>query len=571
MKTYQKDSNTSVGTFNAWNNNLAILDLEMSYGGQISQLQRTYSCINITSNPSTSSSKPVAHFASLDAYINFMSGRLTANVNRILDIGLAKYYVCFWPKSNITPEYYDSHIGEFKQTKDTFYKALKSATEVGLTNADKVIDFKTAIKNAEAKGRTPGVTPTPTPLPVLSGLTCPPPIINTFTPLSGNTGTIIQINGRNLASVSAVTFSSQVTPQQPQQIFEKVLAKDITFLNENTLRLSIPKFGTGTFKVQTKVAAVGEYGLYSPTGLFTYDPAISASTASSPGAFQNPTNANAVPPSSATTGTTGTTVTTTNPNLQNTAQSPLILTDKTSSELGNGILTVKVNPVEGVGVWKIDDQPRYNYRIDAIEIGPNNTVKRYTPSQGTYQALEGFVSPDGQTFSITREAFIDKAFEQDIEMEDGNRLEISTTIELYARPADREKYPQDFSRDYNFRIVVPSTGNTVQPEGSLVSIQRSEDVDLPNYNGKEYYNIKRPDGGYITYRFSCPRCVITKVEVVKSNEQTSVQNITITNTPDTKYTNVIDVKNSGLFVLLVTYNNADVPGTFTAKSSSFTL
>ncbi len=137
MKTYQKDSNTSVGTFNAWNNNLAILDLEMSYGGQISQLQRTYSCINITSNPSTSSSKPVAHFASLDAYINFMSGRLTANVNRILDIGLAKYYVCFWPKSNITPEYYDSHIGEFKQTKDTFYKALKSATEVGLTNADK--------------------------------------------------------------------------------------------------------------------------------------------------------------------------------------------------------------------------------------------------------------------------------------------------------------------------------------------------------------------------------------------------------------------------------------------------
>jgi hypothetical protein len=234
-------------------------------------------------------------------------------------------------------------------------------------------------------------------------------------------------------------------------------------------------------------------------------------------------------------------------------------------------LTVKVNPVEGVGVWKIDDQPRYNYRIDAIEIGPNNTVKRYTPSEGTYQALEGFVSPDGQTFSITREAFIDKAFEQDIEMEDGNRLEISTTIELYARPADKVKYPQDFTRDYNFRIVVPSTGNTVQPEGSLVSIQRSEDVDLPNYNGKEYYNIKRPDGGYITYRFSCPRCVITKVEVVKSNEQTSVQNITITNTPDTKYTNVIDVKNSGRFVLSVTYNNADVPGTFTAKSEPFTL
>jgi hypothetical protein len=183
----------------------------------------------------------------------------------------------------------------------------------------------------------------------------------------------------------------------------------------------------------------------------------------------------------------------------------------------------------------------------------------------------GFVSADGQTFSITRQAFIDNAFKEDIEMENGNRIEISTTIELYARPADKVKYPQDFPRDYNFRIVVPSTGNTVQPEGSLIFIQRSEDVDLPNVSGKEYYNIKRPDGGYITYKFTCPRCVITKVEVVKAKEQTSAQNITITNTPDTKYTNVVNVNSSGLFELAVTYKNADVPATFIARSSSFTL
>jgi len=571
IKTFQKDSNTSIGSFNAWNNNLAILDLEMSYGGQISQLGRTYSCINVKSNASTTSSKPVAHFATLDDYIRFMSGRLTANVNRILDIGLAKYYVCFWPKSNITPEYYDSNIGEFKQTKDTFYNALKSAKDAGLTEVEKVIDFKTAMKNAEAKGKTPGTTPTPTPLPILSGLTCPPPVINTFTPLSGNTGTIMQINGRNFGSVSAVTFSNQVTPNQPQRIFEKVLAKDITFLNDGTLRLSVPKFGEGTQKTIAKVFVISEFGSYSPAAEFTYDPAIVASTASSPGAFQNPTNANTVPPSSATTGTTGTTVTTTNANLQDTAPSPLVLVEKSSSELGNGILTVKVNTEPGVGVWKIDDQPRYNYRVDAIEIGPNNTVKRYTPSKGTGQPLVGFVSSDGQTFSITRQGFIDEAFEQDIEMEDGNRLEINTTIELYARPADRQKYPQDFIRDYNFKIIVPSTGNTVQPEGSLVFVQRSDEDVLPNVSGKQYYNIKRPDGGYITYRFTCPRCVISKVEVVLAQQQTSVQNITITNTPDTKYTNVITLNSSGRFDLQVTYNNADVVGTFIARSGGFTL
>ena len=156
-------------------------------------------------------------------------------------------------------------------------------------------------------------------------------------------------------------------------------------------------------------------------------------------------------------------------------------------------------------------------------------------------------------------------------MENGNRVEISTTISLYARPADKQKYPQDFIRDYNFRIVVPSTGNTVQPEGSLVFIQRSDEDVLPNVSGKEYYNIKRPDGGYITYRFTCPRCVISKVQVVNSKEQTSAQNITITNTPDTKYTNLINVNSSGLFELQVSYNNADVPGTFIAKSGSFTL
>ena len=90
-------------------------------------------------------------------------------------------------------------------------------------------------------------------------------------------------------------------------------------------------------------------------------------------------------------------------------------------------------------------------------------------------------------------------------------------------------------------------------------------------SGKEYYNIKRPDGGYVTYKFTCPRCVISKVQVVLAKEQTSAQNITITNNSGTKYTNVIDVNSSGLFELQVTYNNADVAGTFIARSGSFTL
>jgi hypothetical protein len=568
VRTFQPSSNTKVGKFVGWNHNLGTISLTENWGASSADFNQSYTCVNVKTNDSTSSSQPNAQFSSLDKYINFMQGRLSNNVNRILDIGLTKYYVCFWPKNNVDPAYYDSNIGNYATLKETFYKALDSAVEAELINVEKSKDLKGTIKKTDSKGKTPSVTPTPTPLPKSAAQTCPPPSMTSFSPLSGNTGTIIQINGRNLSSVTGVTFVGQTLQVQPQLVVVKVLSKDITYLNDQTLRLSIPKLGTGNFIVPAKVTVINESGSFSLPTSFTYDPAIVASTASSPGAYQNPTKANNILPSSA---TTGTTVTTTNPNLQNTAPSPLVVTEKSSTELGNGILTVKVNTEPGVGVWKIGDQPRYSYRVDVLEIGPNNTVKRSTPSQGINQPLVGFVSADGQTFSITRQAFIDESFEDDIEMENGNRLEISTTINLYARPADKVKYPQDFSRDYNFRIVVPSTGNTVQPEGSLIFIQRSDDVDLPNFLGKEYYNIKRPDGGYITYKFTCPRCTITKVEVVKSKEQTSVQNITITNTPDTKYTNVINVSSSGLFELTVTYKNADVPATFTARSSSFTL
>jgi hypothetical protein len=346
----------------------------------------------------------------------------------------------------------------------------------------------------------------------------------------------------------------------------EVPEKDITVFSGSTVRFIVPKIFDGQTNINGRIEVKTDNGTFTASTVFNYNPALNGVSSLSPGGAIDTTVTQTTSSTPSPNNLTGT-----DANLQNTAPSPLIETEKTSSELGNGILTVKVNTEPGVGVWKIDEEPRYNYRVDVIEIGPNNTVKRSTTSEGDYQSIEGFVSADGQTFSITREAFIKAAFEQEIEMEEGNRMEIFTTIDLYARPADKVKYPNDFIRAYNFKIVVPSTGNTVQPEGSLVFIQRSDDVDLPDYNGKQYYNIKRPDGGYITYRFSCPSCVITKVEVVKSKEQTSIQNITITNTPGTKYTNVIDVKNSGLFVLLVTYNNVNVPGTFTAKSSSFTL
>jgi hypothetical protein len=445
LRTFQKDANTEVGTFNGWNNNLSTISLDMSYGGQITQLQKTYSCINLKSNPSTSISQPVAHFASLDDYVNFMSGRLTQRVPQILDIGLAKYYVCFWPKANISPEYYDTHIGEFKQTKETLYKALSSAVKAGLTNVDKSVELKETIKKTESKGKTPGVTPTPTPLPVLSGLTCPPPVISTFTPLSGNTGTIIQINGRNFASVSAVTFSSQVTPIQPQQIFSKVLAKDITFLNDGTLRLSIPQLGTGTQKTEVKVVVVGEYGSFSPAKLFTYDPAIVASTASSPGGYLNPIASNTAPPPSA---TSNINLTNKNSNPQSTGAPTMVSTETKITRNLTGTLNVKMDPNTPPATMSTAVLMEVSVYRNTLE---NNVIKK-TLIQTATSVRDNLVT--NNEFNVTYSDVANLLINTPIPPFNSTPINVRDTVllqfTLTAYPVDKVKYPKSTTQSFNF-------------------------------------------------------------------------------------------------------------------------
>ena len=103
MRSFQTSSNSSVGAFNGWNNNLATISLDTNWGGLITTLTKRYSCVKSKTNSTTSTSLPVVHFDTLEKYIKFMSDRLDPRVKQILEIGLAKYYVCFWPESNISP------------------------------------------------------------------------------------------------------------------------------------------------------------------------------------------------------------------------------------------------------------------------------------------------------------------------------------------------------------------------------------------------------------------------------------------------------------------------------------
>jgi hypothetical protein len=557
IRTYQSNSNTNVGSFNGWNNNLGTLSLNQNWGGQVSLIERNYSCVNIRTNPSTTSSEPIAHFESLDKYITFMAGRLQQNIDRIVQLGLAKYYVCYWPKSNVSEQYYDTNKTEFIKVGVTFAKALASATDAGLISKDTVIKFNSVDKKVENEASTPGVTPTPSPIPPNVGQTCPPPVLSTFSPSAGFTGTIVQVNGRNFESLKSITV-----------INKDVELKDITVFNSETLRFILPEIqipegqnvATGSITVTT------EYGNFESLVDFTFNPALQNTTTSSPGGYEN-TKTTEVIPVSEQENVSG------SANLQETMLNPpMFISEKIDNELGTEILTVKVDQNDYVGgVWKIEPQVEYSYIIDLIEVGPNNTVTRTSIETSESSKLLGFVSPDGQTFSITRQQFIDAEFSEVLEMEKGKRLEISTSIYLRARPENREKNPKDDTKSVRFRMIVPSSETGVQPQGSLSFIQRSTDVTLPSFQGPLYYNIRRPDGGFITYRFNCPLCKISKVFVAEGSKQTIPLNITITNNPDTKYTNVIDVNSSGRFVLSVIYENAGNSGTFTATSNPFTL
>jgi hypothetical protein len=401
------------------------------------------------------------------------------------------------------------------------------------------------------------VTPTPSPIPPNVGQTCPPPVLSTFSPSAGFTGTIVQVNGRNFESLKSITV-----------INKDVELKDITVFNSETLRFILPEIqipegqnvATGSITVTT------EYGNFESLVDFTFNPALQNTTTSSPGGYEN-TKTTEVIPVSEQENVSG------SANLQETMLNPpMFISEKIDNELGTEILTVKVDQNDYVGgVWKIEPQVEYSYIIDLIEVGPNNTVTRTSIETSESSKLLGFVSPDGQTFSITRQQFIDAEFSEVLEMEKGKRLEISTSIYLRARPENREKNPKDDTKSVRFRMIVPSSETGVQPQGSLSFIQRSTDVTLPSFQGPLYYNIRRPDGGFITYRFNCPLCKISKVFVAEGSKQTIPLNITITNNPDTKYTNVIDVNSSGRFVLSVIYENAGNSGTFTATSNPFTL
>jgi len=210
------------GKFAGFDNNYITLSLSERVTPE-EYYSRSYSCVNLTVN----NPEPIANFDNVNKFLDFMSSKITPNVDRIINsIGLQQYYVCNWQSNeNISPEYFIANIQQFNTVRDKLYSGLKSAIESGVITIDEARQLDSSIKITENGARTPGITPTPSPeVPY-----CPPPQILSFSPTRGQPGRIIQVNGTNLLTTYKITLNGVEVDMKNTQIF-----------NDNVLRFSVP-------------------------------------------------------------------------------------------------------------------------------------------------------------------------------------------------------------------------------------------------------------------------------------------------------------------------------------------
>ena len=278
------------GQFKGFNNNFANITLTTdSYGQSVTNFSKDkYSCLNISNLTPDKTSQPIAHFENITKFLNFMIARLRLNLPQIINpttgIGLTKYYVCSWPIQNaITSDYFDQNLSQYSQLEKTFNSAYSSAGLFGLPvenvkeiqKNDKV--QQTNIKNANSGNTNPQNnlnTTTPT-------VTCPPPTITSFSPLTGISGTILTIVGKDLDQITGVTINNVTTNS------------NITINNSFNISVVVP-FSNTPVQQQNPIIVRGVNGNSTSQSGFTYNPEqLTPSTPSTPPGL--PPNVNTQP------------------------------------------------------------------------------------------------------------------------------------------------------------------------------------------------------------------------------------------------------------------------------------
>jgi hypothetical protein len=559
VRSYVKNSGTTGnGQFNGFNNNFGGISLYINWAPTTEYFVKQYSCINVKgSGLPNGTSEPLVGFKDLDSYIKFMEARLEKNVPRILDPaqtsgGLPQYYVCNWPKENVSVSYYQSNLSLYTEVRNTFKEALQSCVTVGIIKEVTRKELIAELKKVTEKIKQIGVTPTPTPVPVLPGQVCPPATITTFSPLVGNKGTLLQINGTNLDVVTKIFIGN--TPIDVKD------NNNVTIFNSETLRVVLPQIGTGVLTEEKIKLVSGVYGEYLTTTLFKYDPSVIAAEAASPGGYAGNNQTSVVSPSM-----------NSNTNPQNTA--PVTLVSKYEAKSPPDVtdkLTVSVNT--DAGVWNIKKFVKMTVSVFNRTVVNNNTTQTLKTTVET--TLSNYVV--NNIFAITHDNIKTLLFDTPIVPFNTTPIKpdevVSIQFVITADAVDKVKYPQPTIQSFNFVYNKPVTDSPLSPAallasvlnaqpGSLIRVGETFSGGLPDYNGTSYYNVKKPAGGYITFRFVCPNLLTIKSPNVAALPSTDNQTIVITNGTDTKYTNVIEVKNIGAFQMSIDYTSSDLKWT----------
>jgi hypothetical protein len=360
IKTFNKDS------FYGYNNNFANVDLSLYWGPSTQYfIQKQASCVDVPNSTGSPSSTPIANFENLDKFLSFMVARLTPNINRIFygengeaPLGLPKYYVCYWlpatsANPNIPPSYFDENQNEFKTTIDTVKKGIKSAGDVQL-NVASAKTIKTA-GDAQAqqiasggKGATNNLNTSNPPPP-----SCLPPNVTSFSPLTGVTGTILNLTGTDLGSITSVTINNVS------------VTTGITINNSASVVVVVP-FSNTTVPQNNTISVYGIHGSGTTTNTFTYNPQQPTPAP--------PTVVPAVPPNS-------------NTNPQQTG--PVVMVSE--FDANDYELTVKINPelipggFLGNAEWLYLSAPlpSLTYQFVRMSATSNNQVVQVVLGEGT--------------------------------------------------------------------------------------------------------------------------------------------------------------------------------------------
>ena len=429
VSSFVENGNNGNGQFVGFNNNFGNISLYNNFSPTYKDFfQKTFCCVSVKATSSVTRAEPLVSFETPRKYVEFMAARLRPNIDRIKREKLEKYYVCNWPKNeNISSTFFDANQAEFKTLFETLGKGVDLAKKSGLIPEFVADELKQDAQTPTTTTLQININPTVTPLP---GNTCPPPTINSIAPLTGNTGTIIQVTGKNFDIVTGATVNGTIVPETSIQIF-----------NPSTMRITIPQVGTGTDKVIGDIILKSKFG-DSVSVLpfkFTYDPAVSANAAASPGSYQNNANAIISTPQ-------------VNSNPQNTG-APLLVPTYQSSQDGriDFELLVKLSPTAAAG----NIQTYVVMNVTVYDNVLTNNVVRQSFNQSAVIPLTQFVS--NNEFKITRNNISDLLVNNPVPPFDRNFIKADQTIkiqfQIVADAVDKTKFPQPTQQSFNFKYT----------------------------------------------------------------------------------------------------------------------